>query len=66
MNWIGKGHENMVFALDIHSDKLKRYKCYNFGGSDQVKRLELIAYAWINLAIFQEQGWKMALKMLQK
>jgi len=41
-------------------------ECYDFGGDDQAKALEHLAYAWINLAIFQEHGRNMAFKMLRR
>jgi predicted dinucleotide-binding enzyme len=40
--------------------------CYDFGDSDQVKALEHLAYAWINLAVFQGQGRNIAFKILKK
>jgi len=41
-------------------------ECYDFGGSDQVKALEHLAFAWINLAIFQQHGRNIAFKILQR
>jgi len=40
--------------------------CYDFGGDDQVEALEKLAYAWINLAIFQKHGRNMAFKLLRR
>lgn len=40
--------------------------CYDFDGDGQVKALENLAYAWINLAIFQKQGRNIAFKVLRR
>lgn len=41
-------------------------ECYDFGGDDRVKALEHLAFAWINLAIFQKHGRNIALKILKR
>jgi predicted dinucleotide-binding enzyme len=41
-------------------------ECYDFGGDDRVEALEKLAYAWINLAIFQGLGRDMAFKVLRR
>jgi predicted dinucleotide-binding enzyme len=40
--------------------------CYDFGGPDKVLLLEQFALAWINLAIFQQQGRNMGFKVLRR
>ncbi len=41
-------------------------RCIDFGGADQVVLLEQFALAWINLAIFQEMGRNVGLKILTR
>lgn len=38
--------------------------CYDFGGDEKVELLEQLAMAWINLAIIQKNGRKIAFKIL--
>ena len=40
--------------------------CYDFGGDDRVEALEKLAFAWINLAIFQGLGRNVAFKVLKR
>ena len=40
--------------------------CYDFGGDDKFDLLEQLAYAWINLAIFQKVGRDIAFKVLKR
>lgn len=40
--------------------------CYDFGGDDKVAALEALAFAWINLAIFQNAGRNIAFKILKR
>jgi predicted dinucleotide-binding enzyme len=40
--------------------------CYDFGGPDKVVLLEQLALAWINLAIFQQQGRNIGFKVLRR
>ncbi len=41
-------------------------ECYDFGGEDRVQALEHLAYAWINLTIFQGMGRDIAFKILKR
>jgi predicted dinucleotide-binding enzyme len=40
--------------------------CYDFGGDDKFELLEQLAFAWINLAIFQKTGRDIAFKLLKR
>ena len=40
--------------------------CCDFGGDDRVEALEKLAFAWINLAIFQGLGRNVAFKVLKR
>lgn len=41
-------------------------ECYDFGGDDKVELLEQFALSWINLAIMQKLGRKIAFKVLKR
>jgi len=41
-------------------------ECYDFGGDDKVELLEQFALSWINLAIMQKQGRKIAFKIIKR
>lgn len=40
--------------------------CYNFGGDDKVELIEMLAFSWINLAIMQGHGRRIALRVVKE
>lgn len=48
------------------SKELGFAECYDFGGVDKVNLLEQLALAWINLAVMQQQGRRIAFKILKR
>lgn len=70
----GQGIDMFVAGSDIGSKRIASQlatdigfaTCYDFGGDDKVELLEMFAYSWINLAIMQGNGRRMALKVAKE
>ena len=56
----GKNAANQL-ALDLGFGA-----CYDIGGNDRFELMEKFAFFWINLAMFQEQGREIGLKLLKR
>ncbi len=61
----GNSEKARKAAVELASDAGFK-NCYDFGGDDKVEALEALAFAWINLAIFQHEGRNMAFKILKR
>lgn len=61
----GDSAKGKEIAVKLSND-LGFKDCYDFGGDDQFTLLEELAFAWINLAIFQKAGRDIAFKVLKR
>jgi len=61
----GHSEKGKEIAVQLSKD-LGFEHCYDFGGEDKFDLMEQLAYAWINLAIFQNVGRDIAFKVLKR
>ena len=61
----GDSARGKEIAVKLSND-LGFKECYDFGGDDRFTLLEELAFAWINLAIFQKAGRDIAFKVLKR
>lgn len=61
----GSSEKGKEIAKQLSKD-IGYENCYDFGGDDKFELLEQLAFAWINLAIFQKAGRDIAFKVLKR
>lgn len=61
----GYSEKGKEVAIQLSKD-LGFENCFDFGGDDKFELIEQLAFAWINLAIFQKAGRDIAFKVLKR